>query len=1297
MAELLSALSVALETCLPERVACGETSVDEFFDAEGFSLNELSMEIEQVSSCHTELQTLLGQRASDPRVVFSDQQSLNSLIAIVSRETEDEAVVMSSGGLGRTIQAGNLAAIRTSLSKTNRSLDGSRFERADSLTEIDPQGGHKDRIGAPRVESNHSGIKQDYSKHEQEVKDYSRLYAAGRRELGKASLKTIEVDLAKKIVRYQIQNLTSGYRSHKEDERHGDWANNWAVKGVGYAQLGISYGHKKQWVQADVQKADYNGITSYQVGAAWGYNKHNHDVDIYDVDPDNKTGGETIYLPSGGGDNPMIMSNRADGYAISFGTNAKKWSYQTTIYTTGSSVDINYREMKKGKVKYNATKTISFKQILEHTKAYKRDKELVQAHQQGDLIPKPVKEKFGRILAFSAIAYNIKRRTSIENRYWPNTYSKIIGVSKKSEWGGLYQYNRTMTNIPVRHLFTKDQKHDAKLLRMLYGAQLAVNASVKHAAVNAQRVYNRSIGDGLSGKQAKLFANLTYFSDIVLFDSFIASSEFSSIASSKLSQLTGAKNDLSLMTYALMPFVIRRQMHDSEHILNLEKIEPRTPKLASALLTYDLFKNKCLTQVLHYGYSEYEQYLSPDPVHRILRLSKNTIKRDTQFLDKWVFDPLIGVAVRLVTFNQFHGTFLKKMFNGSLGFAESIGFAMVHAAKTLPKHLFKDTRTLSYQLGRVFTGRATWQGSWDALGRDTKGIRHTTKFLAKTAFDASPLGLMWYTSHGEIDPLAKNIDDLFHGISVGISAARHKAEIKKDMAIFHAETRLHHRLHEWAPDVIRSPYQLLSKHNKCAQKLNSYLKSVAKKDKAFLEANKFHPKKLHEGIVTQKQSISSHLKAVKAQDPQKILSLYIWRNLDTLKAEFKTISERQASRLHRQIILLTYINKNSKTLERDFTATVVTQREFKRLSNYLRSSISSQINYYWNNDGAKSYFKNLFIQPIVWTLPMTSKQSKSAREEIWHIQHIYRHNKIGKRIFTDILLGDLAARVIHNPSFGYVGKTLSSKLKASLFGESLLHLLKWDSRNAVSRINFILSVGSRSVSAKGVKRDELFLEHKAKVEILNALLKGTKLQKEFAIDDCRWIHHSIKHHYLKNRRSRITKKANNDSNSVDAAWRKDTSIINKGGTMNVGSIVNSLSPSDKDWQLTIKKPEDPATVKPGPSAISLSGYGDGHSGEEKPTSNQNEPLKVNLMGFYGRIKIAKKKYDWLTGKKKVEDPAKRDAEAAESEAKADVETMIEEVETEAVDDIKSNVEETVDTEVTDAEAIASDAEIDILA
>lgn len=89
MTELLSALTTALETCLPERVARGETSVDHFFDAEGFSLDELSREIEQVVSCHTEWKTLLEQRGNDPRAVFRDQQLLNGLIAIVSKETEE--------------------------------------------------------------------------------------------------------------------------------------------------------------------------------------------------------------------------------------------------------------------------------------------------------------------------------------------------------------------------------------------------------------------------------------------------------------------------------------------------------------------------------------------------------------------------------------------------------------------------------------------------------------------------------------------------------------------------------------------------------------------------------------------------------------------------------------------------------------------------------------------------------------------------------------------------------------------------------------------------------------------------------------------------------------------------------------------------------------------------------------------------------------------------------------------------------------------------------------------------------
>lgn len=1294
MTELLSALTIALETSLPERLARGETSVDEFFDAEGFSRNELSREIEQFVSCHTEWKTLLEQLGNDPRAVFRDHQLLNQLIATVSSETEGEAVVMTAGGLGRKIQDSNLTTMRTSLSKTSRSLDPSRYERADSLTESESRGELKDHVEPLRTETRHSGIKQEYSNHEQEIQGYDKLYTKARKKLGQTTRKTIEVAIAKDIVHYQISRFVSGYERALKSNNRNQWAYTGAdglggftvrhsLTGDGYVALTVDNDHGRY---GETWNADYT-FSSQQ---------------------DNKN--NNIYLSKTvGGD-----------WTLSWGLG----NWKSTEFRSGAI-------------------SFSNKQIYEHTKLYQEDKSIVEDYHQGDLLPTKIKERFGKILAVSAIAYNMKRRVAIEKQYWPKTYSNLISRTKKGDWGKAYQYNQALTDTLVsvfRFSGTSNQKRDAKALRMLYGAQMAVNRSIKAAWTNADRVYKRDISDGLSAKQAKKFAALTYVSDLVLLDSFIASSDLSRIASNKLSALTGAEKDLTLMTYSLMPFVIRRQVHDSRHIYNLERMGGRNSKIASELLTYDLFKNKCLTETLHYGYNQFEKYLGFDPVHRILRHTKHSIQKMTGFLDKWVFDPLIGGAVRLVTFNQFSGKDLQKAFNGTLGFAESIGFAMVKGVVHLPKHIYKDTKDLSHQLGRVLTGQSTWKGSWDALGRDTKGPRKTLKF----AFNVSPAGWIWHKAHGNSDPILQKWGNLFDAASVGISAALHQAQIKKDMALAHFEIQLHQSLHEWSPRFFNSPYQLVeSSYPKKFKQLKKDREQLKKDREAFqskltqrllaqLDAD-MTPKLTAKLTVYMtkytldkkfgiKPSVPSKVTAqfdairagiadkIKTYDPSKKISHYLFAHTTLLKKQFKQIHQREVARFKRQVKFLefahayrTAINdalyraarigkerRERRFIDKRVDNLVKGERMYIRLKENLRSQIQND----WTNGGEK-LFKHLFIYPISINLKQPKNRSTAINTEISDIQKSYQSRHIGEKVFADILLGDLVSRLLHDKSIVTYGKAAGARLDKTPYGKNVMRLVKWQTKDFVSRMRFVLSVANVSVNEADVQKFTSSVKERSLAMIQSSGFKTFVGNHAWAAVDLAWYKkYSSGGYFLKSWKKRIDKDASNNNKGTAARWQEDVNDIKSGQTLTVGQIVNSLGPGKNHWSLTLEKPAITNPVAPA------------HSSNTKPEPGKNpsevqptEPVKVSLLGFKSHIHFAKKLYKKTLGKKSdpIKDDAKTVKDETETDIDTDIDTAIDATEKDLAHDIEHTVEESVEADILDTEALIADAEIDILA
>jgi len=783
VSELLSALKTALSEDLAANISLSKESVDQFLIDQGYDPNRINDEFIGLLGDHqVEHAQLL--EVNDYSTLFSSREASLSFIDKYSINRDDDSIQHTGAGIGHVTPGQSLSNIRNKLQSHRSELQQREAsllqERGNNdLTQLKEQdiGVVEHRLSnfkevssdlenrqEQRSTGSHREIHHDretLENHSRAFSVYKKAYIGSRVQIQDTSIKDLELDLAQRIVTYQVKKFYSGYVSASQGKQNGhDWSSsfkdtNW-YDGVEYNEVNYSYSDNNVERDLSVEVIKGGLAESKQTGAP-------PVVIGYYYDPNNK-------------DDTQINAS----VTLDPKTATASWTYTNSNkkgYTTKSG-------------------TISFGSL----KMYQRDQEILKKYRDDTLIPNDLKLKFGRVLALSAIAYNLKRDIAIEKKFWPDQFSNIIDKTRTHSWGKAYSHLNSMrsTELAFFKVNTHNQKRDARGLRMLYGAELAANKTEEYAIKNSESVYKRALSDGLSKSTAFKLADLCYVSDLVLFDSFLASKALPRLANGELSTLTGEKA-LEEMTYSSMPFVIRRQIHESHHILNLEVIDQRDPKTAEFLYKYDKFKNNCLTELLKYSDTYYSKYLGFHPVHRVFRHEKHEIQTVTNALEKWVIDPAISLTFLTITGGTLTGKRLDKWVNGTIGFAEGVVFAVIHGIKTFPKHLYKDTRNLSRQLGKIFKGEATWKGSFDAYWRDTSMPRKLTKDVIRY----SPSTYIVDRARGQKDPIYKNT---FNLLRVGISGMRNKAKVKKDLFEGKVEIRLHKQLHEFAPNLIKSPY-----------------------------------------------------------------------------------------------------------------------------------------------------------------------------------------------------------------------------------------------------------------------------------------------------------------------------------------------------------------------------------------------------------------------------------------------------------------------------------------------------------
>ncbi|QBE69011.1 hypothetical protein SynWH8101_1427 [Synechococcus sp. WH 8101] len=1301
MSELLSALKTALSEDLAANISLSKESVDQFLIDQGYDPDRINDEfiglLDDQKVEHAQLLEL-----NDYSTLFSSREAALGFIDKYSINRDDDSIQYTGAGFGHVTPGHSLSNIRNKLQSHRSELQQREAsllqERGNNdLTQLKEQdiGAIEHRLSnfkevssvlenkqEHRSTGSHREIHHDretLENHSRAFSVYKKAYIDSRVHIEDISVKNLELDLAHRIVAYQVKKFYSGYVSASQGKQNGhDWSSsfkntNW-YDGVDYNETNYSYSDNNVqktlsvgFIQGGLAESKQTGAPPVTIG--------------YYFDPNNK-------------DDTQINAS----VALDPKTATASWTYT--------------KSTKKGCTPKSGT--ISFGSL----KMYQRDQEVLKKYRDGTLIPHDLKLKFGRVLALSAIAYNLKRDITIEKRFWPDQFSNIVERTRTHSWGKAYSHLNHQRSAELATLKSNshNQKRDARGLRMLYGAELAANKTEEYAIKNSENVYKRAFSDGLSKSTAFKLADLCYVSDLVLFDSFLASKALPRLANGELSTLTGDKA-LEEMTYRSMPFVIRRQIHESHHILNLEVIDQRDPKTAEFLYTYDKFKNNCLTELLKYSDTYYSNYLGFHPVHRVFRFSKDKILGVTNVFEHYVFDPILHAIswtripklINNSTLLRFLPSFtLSGLFNGAIGFTEGLVFAMAHGIKTFPKHLYKDTRNLSRQLGKIFKGEATWKGSFNAYRRDTSMPRK----LFMKGYKYSELNYFVHKIRGKQDPVFKNISDTANMARVGISGMRHKAKIKKDLVEGKVEIRLHKQLHEFAPNLIKSPYELLEMQSpkvKVAQhKLVDQLKTLAKADITQMaditqiedqisshkhaDMLRLFRGKYNKSLKASAQAFNEQIQGYLANWNAKAkLQSYIKNNTVEERKYFKAVHARQAQRLKDQVTALEFAHEHRRLINNDLPYAIKLQKSIKHTKRLFETMYSSEIKSDWKS-GGKKLFKNLFVYPIGNTIPLPKNQKRDVRREI---SKFFSYN-IGEKVFGAILLEDYASRVLNNTSVIRVDKRISAALRSTSVGTAVADLVRWDNRKLRSDLGRLNRIASLDINKSTVVRTGSYARRALRQFASKFKIRHPKWAKA----DMTWYkNESSNGRFLKTWRPRISKDASKGK-GVAIAWQQDVNAIKSGQTLTVGEVINSLKPSQDQWGLHLEKPSDiTQPVTPAHNGGNSSNPDNVINNKDSQSSTSNDTssdkIKVNIFGYAMKIKMSshliKKIWNKATKKEDKKDSGDKSddniRENAESDVKRDISSEENILKSDLEADLANEESAIVDTVVDESEAV----------
>lgn len=1003
-----------------------------------------------------------------------------------------------------------------------------------------------------------------------------------------------------------------------------------------------------------------------------------------------------------------------------YGMNSQ-WRLEGNKHNTAITASINESN---GKITYTSyiepdnaglialpkyTGEVTSRQILEKSKQFQTDENIVHSYENATLgssfaavvrkhypnfnINEKVKD-FQKILAYSAIAYVVKRtyiaEGKINSQFINQALKRLTETGTLHDAFALINYQARMQKLHLDHILSATNlKHKAKASRVWASEEVALDRVARNSILNSSREYQRLINDGLSNKMAERAANLTFFSDLLVFDSFIYS------APTKDIKLDFTKKDATIANYSriALPVIITQEAKISKTILRQEKTFKYIPKYTNLVLSFEKLKYEAFRAISVGSYDYFKQYLGFHPIHRSLRFMKNSVILPTE---KWIESWGNSALWTQITTDAF----------STVNF---VGFSLTRAIVHLPKHIYEDTKKLGEQLVHLFSGGDTWAGIGGGIWRDIKGPVKTIELLGENALlvFASSFDPLFYKTK-----FAKSIIGKDKNFGQLIADAWHyewnKQRIKLALTLHKINAPIRKELSEITNGKIPNPSaSFFSNHENLNAKKNqltlklliSFRSGITSKLQnhadaintaiTIAQANKFKTTKdllvLSQGgkvningktisgmeINDALQSLIANMadKYIASKDyTNKQEKTFVINNLATTEFRdgFQAWTQRQLAIFKNEMKMYQYINQQSTRFEQ-LAFKISIANKINRGIKDEGSSLKYQVGHLWHQGRANTFFFKAFDKPLQHSFNAlsTGKKTNEANKQLNHFQ---RNHKPGEKLFADILLTETADRVMRNiGNIHYKIETGAYAIGTSKYQKDLpfakkelllsmrLHqntaqeIEEWSKRIKITNRLGKITLDQASLSKlKNATFNGLLTKAKQNIHLVTAVdsslvkianKESSILNKPITVQDVitgteNWWDRAVsKGYFYQHWKTVVTTRSSH--NAALAALLNDVEILQGGGSMTFGQFINSL-PQNKNWKLSLAPHAIPSR---GPSSIAISNLNikAGVLTPKKVNQVAKQKVKVPILLFKNRIKFARNIWKKITGSGKKDD------------------------------------------------------------
>ena len=1017
------------------------------------------------------------------------------------------------------------------------------------------------------------------------------------------------------------------------------------------------------------------------------------------------------YSISGSWNDPFQKNS---SFNVSINASNSQWKLEGNKHNTMVQVNINETN---GKITYTSeiepdnatpialpkyTGEVTYRQLLEKSKAFQTDENIVHSYEDATLgssfaavvkkhypnfnINKKVID-FQKILGYSAIAYVFKRTFVAEKKINGKFMNQMI--LKLAESGNLhytFAYIKEQSYEEKGRIYQvmdgKDQKLKAKASRYWASEEVALDRVARNSILNSSREYHRLINDGLSSKIAERAANLTFFSDLLVFDSFIYS------APTKDIKLDFTKKDATIAYYSrqALPIVITQEVKLSKTILAQERLYKYLPKYTNFVLSFEKLKYEAFRAISVGSYEYYKQYLGFHPVHRTLRFTKDKVILPTE---KWIE-------------NWGNNSLWTKVSTDLFKSCNFVVFSLTRAVIHLPKHIYKDTKALTEQLVNLINGGDTWAGIGGGIWRDIKGPCKAVEILGENALVLFlPEILLNPTYRHHLFHQDKNLGEL---IADAWNYEWNKDKIKLALTLHKVNAPIRKGLSEITKGKIPNPSALFfSRHANLNARKNQLALTLLLNFRIGIKAKLQN----HSGAINSAITIAKSNKLKTTRD------LLLLSQGGKVSIHGRTISSKEINNAFQSLITnmaenyiasTGYTKKQEKTLIINNLASsefrnglqawaqrqlIIFQNEMKAFKfinqhgsgfKYLAFKISiankinrgikdegsylkNQVGRLWHQGRANTFFFKALDKPLEHSFNAlsTGKKTNEANKQLNHFQ---RNHKPGEKLFADILITETADKVVKsignihskfkNGSYDFAASKYSKVLpftKKELFLSMRLHqhtaqdIEEWRTRIKITnRIGKITLDQASLAKLKNATFKGLLTKVEQNIHLVTAVdsslvkianKESSILNKPITVQDVitgteNWWDRAVsKGYFYQHWKTVVTTRSSH--NAALAALLNDVEILQGGGSMTFGQFINSL-PQNKDWNLTLVPQAIPSK---GPSSIFISKINikAGVLTPKKVNQAAKQKVKVPIMLFKNRIKFARKIWNKLFGKK----------------------------------------------------------------